>query len=146
MDRVDDNLTVRQLRTRLDGVHRFFLTIHKAILDHELMGYERKHGHIDTPGQAFHLAINDSWFEWLRTLSGLITQIDEFTSSRDPFDAGRAHALIRQSRQMMMPDQSGNPFQREYARVIQESPEIASPHGEWKGLLRSFSGVAGTGS
>jgi hypothetical protein len=130
-----------ELRTRLNDAHGLLLSIHKALLDHERNGYEKKHGHIETPGALLQLVINDPWFDWLKPLSALITQIDDFTAGKEPIDLDEGKALLDQSRRVVAPNEAGSAFQREYLRTIQESPEVASLHGQWKRLLQSFNAV-----
>ena len=48
--------------------------------------------------------------------------------ARDRFD----HTGVTSSTE---PDETGEPFAREYHRAIQESPDVAMAHGEWKRLI-----------
>jgi len=125
-----------ELRTALNEVHSTLLHIHKALLDHERRKYEAANGSIEASA-ILQVIISDPWFAWLKTLSALITQIDEFTEGDDPLDLTAGRALLTQARQLVAPREDGTPFQREYLRVIQEYPETASLHGQWKQLLQS---------
>jgi hypothetical protein len=120
------------LRRRLDAAHAGLLRVHKAILDHERSRYERRHGSVGGPLEFLQLVLNASWFAWLRPISELAVQIDEFTSSKEPTHPRHGEALLKQARDLLSPSESGQPFAREYHRAIQESPEVAMAHGEWR--------------
>src|ERR1041385_7069114 len=137
MPQSTDNLTYDELRGKLNDTHGMLLRIHRALLDHERERYEKKQGRIETRGELLQLAINDPWFGWLKPLSTLITQIDEWTASKEPTDLAAGNALLAESRELLAPNEAGCHFRREYFRTIQESPEVASLHGQWKRLLQS---------
>jgi hypothetical protein len=84
------------------------------------------------------LALNDPWFAWLRPMSELIVQIDEFVSSKEPTQPAQGEALLKQARELLSPNEAGGTFGREYHRAVQESPDVAAAHAEWK---RSMAGA-----
>ncbi len=127
-----------RLNAQLNAAHGSLLAIHKALLDHERARYERERGAIRSPGDLLQLVINDPWFAWLRTLSGLITQIDEFISSKDPAAPGEGEALLAQSRKLTSLGSDGGEFQREYQRALQESSEVALAHGQWRLIVNQM--------
>jgi len=120
------------LRRRLDAAHRGLLRIHKAIIDHERTRYELAHGSVGGPLEFLQLVLNHPWFAWVRPISELTVQIDEFTSSREPAEQTLGEALLVRAREFLVPNETGEPFAREYHRAIQESPDVAMAHGEWK--------------
>jgi len=120
------------LRSRLDAAHHGLLAVHKTLLDHERMRYEQVRGRIESPGELLNLVLKDPWFEWLRPISMLVAQIDEFTESRQPTDPREGEALLTQARSLLIPGEEGTSFQREYYRAIQQSPEVALAHAQWK--------------
>jgi hypothetical protein len=132
------DLLHHELRVKLNDAHSLLLQIHKALLDHERERYEKQHGRIEAPGELLQKVINDPWFDWLKALSTLITQIDEWTANKDPVDLGKGNVLLHQSRQLLAPKEAGSQFQRAYTRTIQESPEVASLHGQWKRFLQTL--------
>ena len=133
--RNDEAPAMADLRRRLDAAHRGLLRVHKAIIDHERTRYERSHGTVGGPLEFLQLVLNHPWFAWLRPVSELTVQIDEFTSSREPAEPAMGTALLARARELLVPVESGDPFAREYHRVIQESPDVAMAHGEWKQLI-----------
>ena len=96
------------------------------------MRYERVNPPIEGPLKFLKLALEDPWFAWLRPVSELIVQIDEFVSSKQPTDPRQGEALLKQALDMLTPDEAGSAFARAYHRAVQESPEVAVAHGEWR--------------
>jgi len=119
-------------RKALDEARNQLLTIHKTLLDHERARYERTHGAIGSIGALLQLVIHDPWFAWLKPLSALITEMDEYSAAKSPPDAARAEALLKESRSLLSPDEAGSAFQQAYLRALQESTDVAYLHGEWK--------------
>jgi len=121
-----------QMRRQLNELHEVLLAAHKALLDHERIRFEQVHHRIESPGEFLQLAMGDPFFAWLRVLSGLITQIDEFVCSKEPPDLRSGAALLAQARTILTPTENGNEFQSNYLRAMQESPEVALAHAQWK--------------
>jgi hypothetical protein len=133
--RRSESLEMAEVRRKLDAAHRGLLRVHKAIIDHERTRYERSHGTVGGPLEFLQLVLNHPWFAWLRPMSELTVQIDEFTSSRETPEQALGTALLTRARELLVPDDSGEPFARQYHRAIQESPDVAMAHGEWKQLI-----------
>jgi hypothetical protein len=120
------------LRARLNAAHAVLLRVHKTLVDNERVRYERAQRPLGTPLEFLQLLLKDPRFAWLRPVSELIVQIDEAASSREPIDPGQAMALIVQARALLTPDESATGFPQQYHHAIQESPEVAAAHAEWK--------------
>jgi hypothetical protein len=127
-----DDETGDALRRRLNAAHTGLLRIHKALIDFERARYEREHGPVGGAVEFLQLLIRDPLFAWLRPMSALIVQIDEFVMSKEPTDPADGRALLTQARTLLTPNETGDEFARSYFRAIQESPEIAMLHGEWR--------------
>ena len=126
---------MQDLHRRLDAAHGALLRVHKAALDHERARYERVHPPVGGPLEFLKLALNDPWFAWLRPVSELIVQIDEFVMSKEPTELRQGEALLAQARQLLTPSETGASFAREYHRAISESPEVAIAHGELRRVV-----------
>ena len=50
------------------------------------------------------MLIRDPFFAWLRPMSALIVQIDEFVMSKEPTDPADGRALLAQARALLTPD------------------------------------------
>lgn len=114
---------------RLRAVRMALLALHKTLLDHERLRYERTHGRIDTAGQALHLVMNDPWFAWLRPVSALIVQADEKLDDDKGVGASDVAAFAAQIRNLLQGPGGGPEFQAAFQRVLQEAPEAVMAQG-----------------
>ena len=130
----EDRIT-EPTREQLRKVRRVLLGLHKTLLDFEREAYERTHGKISSSYEFLNLAMQNPWFAWLRHLSELIVEMDEFLDAREPGSESTGAALIEQSRILLTPTESGNEFQRKYFASIQQSPEVVLAHSEFAKLL-----------
>ncbi|HEV2296175.1 MAG TPA: hypothetical protein VGR35_20190 [Tepidisphaeraceae bacterium] len=130
--RQSDSPGAEGLQRRLDAAHAALLRVHKTIIDHERTRYERARGSLSGPLEFLQLVLHDPWFAWLRPISELIAQIDAFTMSREPTEPQQGEAVLKQARDLLAPSESGSAFAREYSRAMQESPDVAIAHGQWR--------------
>jgi len=112
---------------RLRALRMGLLALHKALLDHERVRYERAHGRVESPGQTLHLVMTDPWFAWLRPMSALVVQADEKLEGDNGVTAGDAAAFATQVRDVMKGP--------EYDRALQEAPEVVMAHGRLSAVL-----------
>jgi hypothetical protein len=114
---------------KLRAVRMALLTLHKTLLDHERMRYERTHGRIESAGQALHLVMNDPWFAWLRLISALIVQADEKLDDDQGVSAADVAAFGGQVRDLLQGPDGGPDFQTAFQRALQEDPEAVLAQG-----------------
>ena|SRR5688572_6051568 len=103
------------------------LELHRAVIDFERAGYERRAGQVN-PAAFLRLLIEDEAYGWLRPLSALIVRMDD--------EEADAAALAAEARALIRPDFTGTPVQVRYAGLIEQSPEVAYAHGTVKQALR----------
>lgn len=120
---------------RLKDVRTAMLHLHKTLLEHERMTYEREHGKIGNSYEYLNLVMNNPWFAWLRQLSELIVQFDELLDVRKPSPEGSAVPMIEQARILLTPNEAGLEFQQKYFLAMQESPEVVLAHAEFAKVL-----------
>ena len=125
------------LRDRLNNARDALLGVHKALLDEERVRYERAHGRLESNYQLLQLVISDPWFAWLHPVSELVVQIDVLMEARQPAPPGTAEALLRQARELLNPDASGEGFPGKYHRAMQESSSVVLAHSEAMRRLES---------
>ncbi|HKW00440.1 MAG TPA: hypothetical protein VJN96_11480 [Vicinamibacterales bacterium] len=119
---------------KLRAVRMALLALHKTLLDHERLRYERTHGRIETAGQALHLVMNDPWFAWLRPVSALIVQADEKLDDDRGVGASDVAAFVGQIRDLVQGSSSPE-FQAALQRVLQEAPEAVMAQGRLTAAL-----------
>lgn len=105
------------------------LMLHKTLLDHERLRYERTHGRIESAGQALRLVMNDPWFGWLRPISALVVQADEKLDDDNGVGAADVAAFATQIRDLLQGPGGGPDFQAAFQRVLQEAPEAVVAQG-----------------
>jgi hypothetical protein len=116
----------------MDKLRSALLDLHQTLIADERASYERRSGQVN--GAAFlRVLIEDGAYAWLRPLSALIISMDDT-------DADTA-ALVAETRTLVRPDFNGSPFQARYARLIEQSPDVAYAHGVVKQALRYATGA-----
>ena len=126
-------------RERLTSVRSGLLHVHRALIDSERKQYERQFGRIENSGTLLQLILNDPWFQWLRPISGLVVQIDDWLEQdqKAPQSPDQAELLLAQARDRLKPDAAGADFQKRYARLLQEDPAVAVAHAEVRHLVNA---------
>lgn len=119
----------------LEAVRSGLLALHKLLLDRERSRYQREHGPIESQHAFLGLALGHAQFQWLRTLSELIVNMDE---AMEDEDAGpeRRQALIRQARELLAFVTPENEFQRRFAEARENNPDILVESSALYRLLR----------
>jgi hypothetical protein len=126
-------------RERLENARRGLLHVHRALIETERRRYEREFGRVENSGTFLQLILHDPWFQWLRPISELIVQIDDWLdqNQKAPQSPDLAELLLAQVRDRLMPDAEGADFQRRYLRLLQEEPSVAVAHAEVRQLVNS---------
>jgi hypothetical protein len=119
-------------RARLLAVRGHVLRLHKILLDRARADYERVHGPV-TGGQMLHLLISDERFAWLRPLSTLVVEIDEFLE-QIAATADEARDLLARARDTFAADSGAGPGER-YLDALLGEPDALARHGEITRLL-----------
>ncbi len=121
---------------QLKAIRTVLMTLHKKLLDGERTLYEARHGPIATPNEFLSLALTDDEFDWLRSFSKLIVEIDEaLASKRDPIDLPKADDLLNLSRETLQPSPIGNPTAQKYYVAIEQNSTIAQLHLQVKAIF-----------
>lgn len=122
-------------RDRLRDLSARLLELHRALLDHERVGYETRHGAV-AAGDLFRLLLDDPQFVWLRVLSALIARIDEVVDAEDPLTDADADAAFRAVFQLLKGDAAGE-FRDKYHEALQRSPDVVMAHAHVSKLFAS---------
>ena len=126
-------------RERLTNARRGLLHVHHALIEAERARYEREFGRIPNSGTLLQLILDNPWFQWLRPMSQLIVQIDDWLEAdqKTPGSPDAAEILLAAARDRLTPDAAGADFQRRYWHLIQEDPDVAVAHAEVRQLVNS---------
>ena len=113
------------------------LELHKALLDAQRIRYEREHGRIRTSSEFLGLVLEHPAFAWLRSLSALIAQLDEWIEERAERGDEALGALIEALRGLLATDGTNAAFSRPYRDLVDAVPEVLVEHVKLWRLLDS---------
>jgi hypothetical protein len=124
------------LERAVEPARHQLIALHKAIIDAARTSLERLEGRV-TGAEMLRRLITDDRFVWLHALTELIVRFDESLDS----DTGRDVAdCVARALQLLRPaEQDATPFRKEYARLLQESPDVVLAHASAIGALSSVS-------
>ena len=120
---------------RMQNARQALLHVHRALLEAERIRYERMNGRIENSGTLLQIIMNDPWFVWLRPMSALIVEIDQWLDG-DEHSPDLAELLLAQVRDRLRPDEEGAEFQQRYHRLLQEEPAVAVAHAQVRKLVQ----------
>src|SRR5438094_2050570 len=111
------DLTARCIRLimrsieQLEQLRQGLLRLHKALLEHERVKYERAHGRLESAGAFLQVVIGEPSFDWLHRLSELVVQIDEAQEDEeDPLTETKAKEFVAQARVLLRPEENAQGF------------------------------------
>lgn len=108
-------------------VRHALLEVHRRLLDAQRIRYEREHGRIETSGEFLGLVLEHKAFEWLRELSALIAQLDEWLEGGDKAPSSGFEEILASLRTMIQAG-GGSPFNKKYWELAEESPAVLVEH------------------
>lgn len=119
---------LRALSLELQGLHR------------ELMGisrdrYEHANGPVASRAEVFELLLHDETFAWLRSLSGLIVEIDELAAGDGAVTEAEARAMVARVRALISPSGDPDAFGTRYIALLASEPRVAMSHVGLRGAL-----------
>src|SRR5437764_1259814 len=116
-------------QTDLPGaLRRSVLELHRTLRDALRIRYEREHGRIETSGQFLGIILNHRDFEWLRELSALIAQLDEWLEGGDEASDEQFEDLLSTLRTMIQANGANAKFNKPYWALVEEVPEVLVAH------------------
>ena len=127
----------RQDRDRLRDLSIRLLQLHGLLLDRERRAYEDRHGSVPAY-ELFQLVLYDAQFSWLRSLSGMIANLDALVEADEPISPDNVRSVFREAFVLLKSGEGGD-FQAKYIVALQESPDIIMAHAA---VSRVLSGVS----
>ena len=113
---------------RVAHLRHTLLELHKALLDAQRIEYERTHGRIETSGEFLGLVLNHPEFEWIRALSALIAQLDEWAEEIETADQAGLDGIVEALRSLIRPEGANPAFTAKYWRLVEGEPNVTVPH------------------
>jgi hypothetical protein len=124
------------LQKKLETVRHALLGLHKTLVDSERVHYEQTMGAIKSPNHFLQLLTSDPWFAWLQPLSRLIVAMDEALDAKEPLTAATVEALLKETKVIVTPSESGEGFARHYFDAMQSDPNVIFAHTEVTKLFK----------
>ena len=124
------------LRKRLEKVRLALLALHKALVDSERATYEKTMGTITSPNHFLKLLTEDPWFAWLKPISNLIVSMDEALDMKESPGDPAVEAMLKETRALLVPSESGEGFSRHYFEALQRDPNVILAHAEVTKLFK----------
>lgn len=106
----------------IDKLRHDLLDLHKKLLDYQGKLAEQEFGRSITPYEMWHLSTTDKTFNWLRSLSELIVQIDEKMEAKE-VGHDFSEWVKNELKNLTDPQGTGN-FQSQLALALSKKPEL----------------------
>jgi catechol 2,3-dioxygenase len=123
-------------RQLLTDVRARLLQLHKALLEDSRAAYELDRGRVGSNANFLQLVINDPWFAWLHSLSGLVVRIDEALETDSPATESDASTLLEQIDKLLTASETGDGFPRRYYEALQRQPAVVLAHADVRRVLK----------
>ena len=109
-------------------VRHSVLELHRSLLDAQRIRYERDHGRIETSGEFLGLVLEHPVFEWLRELSALIAQLDEWLEGGEKARREEFDEILASLRSMIQAGGANTRFNKPYWELVEEAPAVLVEH------------------
>jgi hypothetical protein len=116
------------MEAKLEALREALLELHKAIVDAQTIAYERGHGRVESRGELLQLVVRDPEFAWIRALSALIAELDEWAESNGESREEEIAAVVRALQTLIQPDGTNAEFTTRYWPLLQAAPEALVAH------------------
>ena len=126
-----------RMQANLEELRNALLELHRAILHAQRLRYERDHGRVDSPGELLQLVVRHPEFAWIRALSALIAQLDEWSQSEADGREAEIRATVRALQTLIQPDGTNEEFTTRYWPLLEAMPEALVAHVKLWRLIRA---------
>jgi len=116
------------MEPNLEELRNALLELHQAILQAQRIRYERDHGRVDSRGELLQLVVRHPEFAWIRALSALIAQLDEWSQSQAQGRDEEIAATVRALKTLIQPDGTNEEFTSRYWPMLEITPEALVAH------------------
>lgn len=125
------------MEAKLEALRAALVELHKAILEAQKIAYERGHGRVGSRGELLQLVVRDPEFAWIRALSALIAQLDEWSQSDAEGREAEVRATVRALQTLIQPDGTNEEFTTRYWPLLEAMPEALVAHVKLWRLIRA---------
>jgi hypothetical protein len=125
--RYDLRMANNERLAKVDEVRHALLALHKSMIDAQRVDYERDHGRIGSAGEFLGLVLEHPEFGWIRELSALIAQVDEWSDDSDQASGEELDAIFDALRRLVQAGGEGE-FNRKYWQMAEATPDVLVGH------------------
>jgi hypothetical protein len=111
----------------VSSLRRALLELHGELLQAQRMESERFGGRMSA-GETLQAAVDDLRFSWIRTVSALISELDEAVGTNNPEGQAAVERAVRQARGLFVPPDPDTAFGARYLRALQDHPGVILAH------------------
>jgi hypothetical protein len=123
-------------RERLRELNARLTRLHGLLLTRERRAYEAEHDAVSAHA-LLQLVLHDPQFAWLRSLSGLMAQIDAAVDDDVPITPADGQRAMRETYRLLKSGEQGE-FQEKYRDALQDSPDVVMAHAAVSKILRDL--------
>ena len=113
---------------RVDDVRHALLRLHKAMIDAQRISYERAHGRIETTTEFLGIVLEHPEFEWIRALSALIAQLDEWREDPEASSDRELDDILSAVRGLLQREGANKRFTGKYWEMVEATPDVLVDH------------------
>lgn len=128
-----------------DALARALRTLHAGLLRRARADYIRDQGLAENaigPGELLMLATRDEAFGWLRSLSELMTEVDELREDAAARQDPEVRAAVKGAVESLLAPpaehEARSTFHAEYWRHVHDDPEVTMAHAAVRQALQSW--------
>jgi hypothetical protein len=115
-------------QARVERLRHVLLELHRALIDVQRIEYERARGRIETRGEFLGLVLNHPEFEWIRALSALIAQLDEWAEDTAAESEPGLEGIVEGLRSLIRRDGANAAFTARYWKMVEDDPAVTVAH------------------
>lgn len=121
------------MKEKLEKISQSLKRVHKHLLENEKVAAEIRLGHKLGPLDFFNLITKDESFQWMKPLSALMAEIDEFIDETENVTEADVSG-IRNRVDFILRDPSSKVASR-YLQYLPQDPEFILAHAELRTAL-----------
>lgn len=126
----------QEMRDTLKHISSLMARIHKGLMDEQMSLRELKAGGPFNPATKLQMLLNDPEFEWLRSLSQLMTMVDDGIFQKEPLSVEHYANLVEEVKNLLF-RQKNKKFTDTYIATCRARPEIMVEHRELLKFIES---------
>ena len=109
------------------SLRRALLELHGELLEAQRIEAERFGGRMSA-SETLQAAVDDLRFSWIRTVSALVSELDEAVAKDNSERQAAVDQVVRQGRDLFVPPDPKTSFGARYLRALQDHPGVVLAH------------------